>query len=129
MRILLVLIVVLQLVGCRSDGTDHPASHFTAEPTTKTLRGAGWTVTASKGGTVSKVKQTGFLKLRAPDGTKIDVQFIDSDAAASSEYAAAVKALDGFKGTVDHNTIIFLAPLGKGSPPPADVAALRSLLS
>lgn len=94
----------------------------------KALRAAGWAVTASKGGTVSKVQQTGFLELRAPDGTKIDLQFIDSDSAASSEYAAAVKALDHFKGAVDHNAIIFLAPLGKGSPPPADVAALRSLL-
>ncbi|MEO8750483.1 MAG: carbonic anhydrase [Allobranchiibius sp.] len=53
---------------------------------------------------------------------------IETDSDASSEYAAAVKALDHFQGTVDHNAIIFLAPLGKGVPPAGDVATLRSVL-
>ncbi len=75
-----------------------------------------------------KQGDTGFLELQAPDGTKVDVQLIDTDSAARSEYAAAVKALDHFQGTVDHNAIIFLAPLGNGVPPAGDVDALRSLL-
>ncbi len=85
-------------------------------------------MTASKGGTVSHVVQTGFLMLQAPDGTAIDLQLIDSDTAATSEYDTAVKSLDHFEGVVDRNAIIFLAPLGKGTVPAADVAALRGLL-
>lgn len=108
--------------GCGS------SSRYDAGATTKALRSAGWTVKASKGGTVSDVKQTGFLKLTAPDGTAIDLQFIDTDSAARAEYDAAVKKLAGFGGTTVHNAIIYRAPLGQNQVPPADLAALESLL-
>lgn len=123
MRVAIVGLMFLVLIsGCGSSGRYH------ADETTKALRSAGWMVNPSKGGTVSDVKQTGFLKLKAPDGTAIDLQFIDSDEAARAEYEAAVTKLAGFGGTTVHNAIIYLAPLGKEPVPPADLDELTSLL-
>lgn len=122
-RLAVAVALVLALVsGCG------PSGRYQSDATTKALRSAGWTVQASKGGTVGDVKQTGFLKLRAPDGTAIDLQFIDSDESARVEYEAAVTKLAGFGGTTVHNAIIYLAPRGAKPVPPADLAKLISLL-
>lgn len=126
--LLIGVLMAAGLVACGKDGGDTPAGHFTPNATTTALKKADWTVKSSKGGTVSKVTQTGFLELTSPDGTKIDVQFIDSDDAAKSEFEAAKKKIDNFHGTVDHNAIIFTAPLGATDVPGAELNAVRDLL-
>lgn len=123
LRVAIVGLTFLVLVaGCGSSG------RYDVDETSKALRSAGWMVKASKGGTVADVKQTGFLKLRAPGGTAINLQFIDGDEAAKAEYDAAVTKLVGFGGTTVRNAIIYLAPLGKEPVPPDDLAELTSLL-
>lgn len=122
------LLMAVGLVACGSDGNDTPGGHFTPNDTTAALRKADWTIKSSRGGTVSKVTQTGFLKLTSPDGTKIDVQFIGSDASARAEFEAASKKIDNFHGTVDHNAIIFTAPLGAAAVPGTELDAVHHLL-
>ena len=100
----------------------------TAGASTKPLAGAGWKVHSARGGTVSKVKQTGFLELIAPDGSAIDLQFIDTASAANAEFDAAIKSIPNFHGVVFENVIIFLAPLGATAVPAVDVTALRGLV-
>ncbi|MDP9115873.1 MAG: hypothetical protein M3O28_01110 [Actinomycetota bacterium] len=45
---------------------------------------------------MSKVKQTGFLELTAPDGAAINVQFIDTTMSAESEFAQTGDSMTGF---------------------------------
>jgi hypothetical protein len=63
--------------------------------------------------TVSGVRQTGYLLLVSPDHSAIDIQFLETATAATTELTAAEAKLNGFHGTTIDNTLVFSDPDGR----------------
>ena len=120
-----VLLISTLMVGCGSSKPDV----YDAGRSIATLKAAGWRPKSVAGmpRTLSGVRQVGYLELTAPDGTRIDIQFLE-DAAKAVQELKAVEAEDKkFVGSSARNALVFAADLKHAIAKP-DLDRLTSLL-
>lgn len=118
--------VVAAVAGCGSA----PGAVFDATRSQAALRRAGWMATSGAGmaDTYSHVPQTAFLSLVAPNGDRLEVQFLASAGDAAKELSAAHSVAPAFHGRVIGNALVFASPDGTTTAKDGDIAALTPLL-
>ena len=119
-----VLLFAMSLVACSSTSDVYDTAHSASS-----LRAAGWSAKSASGmpNTISQVRQVGYLETTAPDGTRIDIQFLEDPTKAGQELAA-VKGQDAtFVGTAIGNSLVFGSDATKAVPQ-SDLAVMKALL-
>gem|GEM_PF-3402551 len=125
-RLLLVaLTLVVAAFGCSSPKSDV----YNAIPSAASLQTSGWKAESVAGmpNTISGVRQEGYLETTAPDGTRIDIQFLEDGSKAAKELKAVMSQDATFVGATIGNTLVFAANTTKTVPKP-DLDALSNLL-
>ena len=105
----IVLLVSMLMVGCGSSKPDV----YDAGRSAAALAAAGWRAKPVTGmpNTLSGVRQVGYLELTAPDGTRIDIQFLE-DATKAVQELKSVEAKDQkFIGSTAGNALVFSAEM------------------
>ena len=103
------LLMLTLMVGC---GSSKPHV-YDAGRSIATLKAAGWRPKSVAGmpNTLSGVRQVGYLEVTAPDGSRIDIQFLE-DATKAVQEQKAVEADDKkFIGSTAGNALVFAADL------------------
>lgn len=111
--------------ACGSDGPVNVT--YDAGHTQSAMKGAGWTtrVTAGMPLTYTGAKQVAYLDTTAPDGAQIDLQFMDTPAHATAEYAVAHQ--HNYNGAAVGNVLIIGHTIGQ-SVTSGDLDSARGLL-
>jgi hypothetical protein len=78
--------------------------------------------------TLSKFKQVGYLETTAPDGQRMDMQFMEDAPKAAAELAAVQAKFASLKGATIGNFMVVSHSMGDTPVPAADLDALRKLL-
>ena len=121
----IVVLVSMLMVGCGSSKPDvyDPGRSVTA------LGAAGWRARTVAGmpNTLAGVRQVGYLELTAPDGTRIDIKFLEDTAKAIQEFKAIEAKDPKFVGITAGNALVFSADTKTAIPKP-DLDRLVSLL-
>lgn len=118
--------LLVLLWGC---GGDSPKT-YDAGRSLPSLQRVGWTVSRAPGPpqTEAGVRQVDYLETTAPDRRRIDLQFLETPAAATAELAARRERNPAVPATTIGNVVVIAAGEGVGPLPPADLAALRDRL-
>lgn len=113
------------LIGCGSSTSDV----YDATRSASSLQSAGWKAEPVDGmpNTIAGVQQEGYLETTAPDGTRIDVQFLEDGGKATQELNAVMAQYPTFLGVTIGNSLIFAADPAT-SVPAADLEVLSTLL-
>ena len=113
------------MVGC---GSSKPGA-YDAGRSIATLRAAGWRPKSVAGmpNTLSGVRQVGYLEVTAPDGTRIDIQFLEDTTKAVLERKAVEAEDKKFIGSTARNALVFAADLKHAIAKP-DLDRLTRLL-
>ena len=122
---LVALTLVVVAFGCSS-----PKSNvYSAIPSAASLQTSGWKAKSVAGMpiTISGVRQEGYLETTAPDGTRIDIQFLEDGSRAAKELKAVIDHDATFVGATIGNTLVFAPGTTKMVPKP-DLDALSRLL-
>ncbi len=127
-RCLFVMALVAMLTAC--GGSKSNAKVYDVKTSATAIQNAGWKAAETKGmtDTRTKVTQVGYLETTAPDGQKIDVQFLEDAPKAQVELAEAKKQDLSFQGETFRNVILFSHPDGKATVPVTDMDTLHNLL-
>ncbi|MCA1683007.1 MAG: hypothetical protein LC685_03300 [Actinobacteria bacterium] len=106
-----------------------PPQTYDAGRSLASLVAGGWKADRAPGmpDTLAGVRQVDYLETSAPDGRRIDLQFLESPAAAARERDAAAARTKGFRGTVAGNVVVLPVPATTAAPGD-DLAYLKSLL-
>lgn len=124
-------IMLLALVtACGGGAAGSDAKTYDVQASLASLKAAGWTVAEAPGmpDTLTQARQVGYLEAIAPDGQKIDMQFLEIGAKATAELAAVQKQSASFRGTTIANVMVFSHAMGDTEVPAADLDALQKLL-
>jgi len=118
------LVTMLAIAGC---GGASSGTVYEAQSTARSLQAAHWSARAVAGmpDTFTNARQVAYLETVAPDGSAIDLQFLETSALAVAELTAARQ--HGFSGTTIANAIVVAHTSGT-TVPPGDLDALRSLM-
>ena len=118
------------LTACGGATTGSGAQVYDVKASLASLQGAGWTATEAPGmpDTLTKERQVGYLEAAAPDGQKIDLQFMEDSGKATAELAAVQHQFPSFLGKTFGNVLVFAHPTGNAEVPEADLKALQKLL-
>ena len=121
----IVLFVSMLIVGCGSSQPDV----FDPGRSAAVLGTAGWRAKSVTGmpNTLSGVRQVGYLEMTAPDGTRIDIQFLEDTAKAVQELKAVEAKDQKFIGSTAGNALIFAADMKHAISKP-DLERLVTLL-
>ena len=126
LRLFLVALTLGVVVfGCSSPKSDV----YDATRSAASLQTAAWKAKPAAGmpNTISGVRQEGYLETTAPDGTRIDIQFLEDGAKAAQELKAVMGQDATFVGATIGNSLVFAADTTKAVPKP-DLDALSTLL-
>ena len=126
LRLFLVALTLGVVVfGCSSPKSDV----YDATRSAASLQIAAWKAKPVAGmpHTISGVRQEGYLETTAPDGTRIDIQFLEDGAKAAQELKAVMGQDATFVGATIGNSLVFAADTTKAVPKP-DLDALSTLL-
>ena len=120
-----VSLLLTLMVGCGSSKPDA----YDAGRSIATLRAAGWRPKSVAGmpNTLSGVRQVGYLEVTAPDGTRIDIQFLEDTTKAVLERKAVEAEDKKFIGSTARNALVFAADLKHAIAQP-DLDRLTKLL-
>ena len=120
-----VSLLLTLMVGCGSSKPDA----YDAGRSIATLRAAGWRPKSVAGmpNTLSGVRQVGYLEVTAPDGTRIDIQFLEDTTKAVLERKAVEAEDKKFIGSTARNALVFAADLKHAIAKP-DLDRLTRLL-
>ena len=124
------LFLVALTLGVVVFGCSSPKSEvYDATRSAASLQTAGWKAKSVAGmpNTISGVRQEGYLETTAPDGTRIDIQFLEDGAKAVQELKAVMGQDATFVGATIGNSLVFAADTTKAVPKP-DLDALSTLL-
>ena len=124
------LLLVASTLGVVVFGCSSPKSDvYDATRSAASLQTAAWKAKPVAGmpNTISGVHQDGYLETTAPDGTRIDVQFLEDGARAAQELKAVIAQDPTFVGATVGNAIVFAADTTR-TVPKADLDALSNLL-
>ncbi|MFN2607919.1 MAG: hypothetical protein ABR511_08475 [Acidimicrobiales bacterium] len=121
----LALTVALVAAGC---GGGSPRT-YDAGRSLPSLLGGGFAAERAPGmpDTLAGVRQVDYLQTTAPDGRRIDLQFLETPAAAAREHDAAAARTRGFHGAVAGNVLVLPVP-ATTAVPGDDMSYLKSLL-
>lgn len=129
-----VVLVAVLLSGCGGSSSASPGYDVAASQSA--LREAGWRAELGQGmSPLAGGKQLGWLDVVSPGGTKISLQFLESDSKAVDELAAIRKGVEGvkpdpaFAGVAIGNVLALSAPNGRRALGPSTVTDLRGLLT
>ena len=105
----IVLLVSMLMVGC---GSSKPDVYDTGR-SAAALGAAGWRAKSVAGmpNTLSGVRQVGYLEVTAPDGTRIDIQFLEDATKAVQELKAVEAKVQKFVGSTAANALVFSADM------------------
>jgi hypothetical protein len=122
---LVALTLGVVVFGCSSPNSDV----YDATRSAASLQIAAWKAKPVAGmpHTISGVRQEGYLETTAPDGTRIDIQFLEDGAKAAQELKAVIGQDATFVGATIGNSLVFAANTTKAVPKP-DLDALSTLL-
>ena len=128
-RGLRLLLVALTLVGAAFGCSSPKSEVYNAIPSAASLQTSGWKAKSVAGmpNTISGVRQEGYLETTAPDGTRIDIQFLEDGSKAAKELQGVMSQDATFVGATIGNTLVFAANTTKTVPKP-DLDALSNLL-
>lgn len=124
------LFLVALTLGVVVFGCSSPKSAvYDATRSAASLQTAAWKAKSAAGmpNTISGVRQEGYLETTAPDGTRIDIQFLEDGARASQELKAVMGQDATFVGATIGNSLVFAADTTKAVPK-SDLDALSTLL-
>ena len=121
----IVLLMSLLMVGCGSSKPDV----YDAGRSATALGAAGWRAKSVAGmpNTLAGVRQVGYLEMTAPDGTRIDVQFLEGATKAVQEFKAIEAKDHKFVAITAGNALVFSADMKHAIPKP-DLDRLLRLL-
>ena len=119
------LVLLLVLSGCGGDSPTYDAGR-----SLPSLQRVGWTVSRTPGPprTEAGVRQVDYLETTAPDRRRIDLQFLETPAAAAAELAARRQRDPAVPATTIGNVVVIAAGEGAAPVPPTDLASLRDRL-
>ena len=119
------LVLSMILVACSSS----TGVVYDAARSISSLQGAGWAAKSAAGmpGTLSGLRQVGYLETRAPSGTRIDIQFFEDASSAEQELTAVQHSDASFIGSTIGNSLVFGAG-PKTAVPKSCLDSLRKLL-
>ena len=122
----IVLLVSLLIAGCGSSKPDM----YDAGRSATSLGAAGWRAKSVAGmpNTLAGVRQVGYLEMTAPDGTRIDIQFLEDAAKAVQEFKAIEAKDPKFVGITAGNALVFPADMKHAIPKPDLDRLVRLLL-
>ena len=120
-----VLLMSMLMVGC---GSSKPAV-YDAGRSASALGAAGWRAKSVAGmpNTLAGVRQVGYLEMTAPDGTRIDIQFLEDATKAVQEFKAIEAKDPKFVVVTAGNALVFSADPKTAIPKP-DLDRLVRLL-
>lgn len=120
------LVAVFVVAGC---GGSKPRTYDAGRSLTS-LAAGGWKAARAPGrsDTVAHVRQVDYLETVAPDGQRLDLQFLEAPDQATRELEATRAKTRGFKGTTVGNVLVIPAVDPTRAVPSLDLASLRSLL-
>ena len=110
----LVAALGVTLAACGSAPHSAANNALSISASIQSLEHAGWKARSVFGmpQTVSGVRQTGYLLVVSPNHAVIDIQFLETGLAATTELHSAEAKLHGFHGTTIANTLVFADPDG-----------------
>ena len=121
----IVLLVSTLMVGC---GSSKPGVYDTGR-SAAALGAAGWRAKSVAGmpNTLAGVRQVGYLEMTAPNGTRIDIQFLEDATKAVQEFKAIEAKDPKFVVVTAGNALVFSADPKTAIPKP-DLDRLVRLL-
>ena len=121
----IVLLVSLLIAGCGSSKPDM----YDAGRSATSLGAAGWRAKSVAGmpNTLAGVRQVGYLEMTAPNGTRIDIQFLEDATKAVQEFKAIEAKDPKFVVVTAGNALVFSADPKTAIPKP-DLDRLVRLL-